>query len=164
MKRRTGVPLIGTALIPFLLGLSPVFEPDMEKSAVNITVVSSRGEADAAVIQKVRNTVGRAIASETVDIFDIYYPKAGRPALPRLGLSACAQASIYSTSQEFNNFVQQMRSIHPQADTFLSVELTDACKEMKPAEPMECGGILDTQCPAGQYCQTRIGHCRANDA
>lgn len=136
----------------------------MEKRAVNVTVSSSSGKVEANIVQQVRNTVGRAIASETIDIFDIYYPRKHKATLPRLGLMACAQASLHSTPKAFKDFIDQLRSIHPQPETFISVEPVEYCEELDPVEPLECGGILATVCPAEQYCQTGVGQCRAGSA
>lgn len=76
----------------------------------------------------VREAVGHAIASDTVDIFDVYKPRADEPAAAESGLSACAQAGVNSTPDEFDEFIRQLRSIRPKMGTFIEVELTGRCE------------------------------------
>ncbi len=162
MKRLLYAFLIGPA---FVLFASSAFGQSVEgKRAVNITVGGSGGGVDNAAIQLVRKTVGNAIVANTVDIFYVYYPRVGGPISMESGLSACAEASFNSTPKKLSELVEQLRSIHPRAGTFLKVELVERCKEIEPIVPQDCGGILGTLCPAAQYCQVGAGQCKVTDA
>jgi hypothetical protein len=133
-------------------------------SAVIISVGSTDDNVDNASLELVRKVVGNAIASDTVDTFDVYYPRADGPTSTKVGLSACAEAGVSSTPREFRNFVEQLRSIRPKPGTFVKVELTERCKEIEPIEPLDCGGLLGTLCPDAQYCEVGAGQCNIRDA
>ena len=132
--------------------------------AVIISVGSTDDNVDKKSLDLVRKAVGNAIASDTVDTFDVYYPRVDGPTSTKVGLSACAEAGISSTPREFRNFVEQLRSIRPKSGTFVKVELTDRCKEVEPVEPLDCGGLLGTLCPDTQYCEVGAGQCKIRDA
>lgn len=132
--------------------------------AVIISVGSTDDNVDKKSLDLVRKAVGNAIASDTVDTFDVYYPRVDGPTSTKVGLSACAEAGLSSTAREFRNFVEQLRSIRPKPGTFIKVELTDRCKEIEPVEPLDCGGLLGTLCPDAQYCEVGAGQCKIRDA
>jgi Kazal-type serine protease inhibitor domain len=161
MKTLVHALLTGLAL---LVNVSAFAQDSNDNRAINITVGSTVGGVDNAAIQLVRKTVGSAIAANTVDIFYVYYPRAGGPISMESGLSACAEASFNSTPKKFNDLIQQLRSIHPKGGTFLNVELVERCKEIEPIVPLDCGGVLGTLCPAAQYCEVVAGQCKVTDA
>jgi hypothetical protein len=132
--------------------------------AVTISVGSTDDNVDNKSLELVRKAVGNAIASDTVDTFDVYYPRVDGPTSTKVGLSACAEAGLSSTPREFRNFVEQLRSIRPKPGTFIRVQLTDRCKEIEPVEPLDCGGLLGTLCPDAQYCEVGAGQCKIRDA
>jgi hypothetical protein len=153
---------MGSAL---LISMSASAENDTESRAVNITVGSTGGAVDNTVLRLVRETVGSAVAANTVDIFHVYTPRAGGPTSMAPGLSACAEASLNSTPKRFNDWVKRLRSIHPRAGTFLNVELTERCKEIEPeVKPLDCGGVLGKLCSGAQYCEIAVGQCKIADA
>jgi hypothetical protein len=147
-----------------LLNTSSFAENGIANRGVNIRIGSTSGSVDNTAVRMVREAVGNAIASDTVDIFDVYNPRAGGPTSTEYGLSACAEAGVNSTPRKFDDFVKQLRSIRPRAGTFLNVELAERCTEMEPLEPLDCGGVLGTSCPQAQYCEIGAGQCKAKDA
>lgn len=161
MKPLIYVFLIGSSLA---LNASSFAENGIASRAVNIRLGSTNGSMDNAALQLVRETVGNAIASDTVDIFDVYNPRVGESASTRFGLSACAEAGVNSTPNKFYDFVDQLRSIRPRAGTFLKVELTERCEEIEPVKPLDCGGVLGTACPSAQYCEVDAGQCKVEEA
>jgi hypothetical protein len=162
------------ALYVFLIGWSLLLNAtcfaqatlgnDTHNSAINITIGSKRGSVDDTAVHLVREAVGSAIAAGTVDIFYIYYPRAGGATSTEFGLSACAEAGFNSAPEKFKSFVSQVRSIRHKTQTFLNVELVERCKDIEPIEPLDCGGILGTLCPSSQYCETGAGQCKIADA
>ena len=156
--------LSGSSLLSFVPGVlqaTSFSQSGTENRAIKIIVGSTSGRVDNTTLQQVRDAVGNAIASDTIDQFNVY--ERNRPASTQYGLSACAEASVNSTTGEFYNFVRQLRSIRPTAGTFLNVELTEDCEEIAPVEPLACGGVLGTPCPDGHYCHITPGQCKAND-
>jgi hypothetical protein len=165
MKQVLRVFLIGSSLLLdatcFAQGS---LESDVRNLAVNITVGSKKGGVDDRALQNVREAVGSAIAAGTVDVFYVYYPRAGGATSTEFGLSACAEAGFNSAPEKFKRFVSQIRSIRHDAQTFVNVEWVEQCKDIEPIEPLDCGGILDVLCPSSQYCRTGAGQCKVADA
>ena len=165
MKRALHAFLMGSL---FLLG-APCFaqgilESDQHNLAVNITIGSKRGSVDDAALRLVREAVGSAVTAGTIDVFYVYYPRAGGATSTEFGLSACAEAGFNSAPEKFKDFVSQLRAIRHEAQTFLNVERVAQCRDIEPIEPMDCGGILGTLCPSSQYCETGTGQCKVADA
>lgn len=146
------------------MNTSSVAQDGIANRGVNIRIGSTSGSVDNTAVRLVREAVGNAIASDTVDIFDVYNPRVDGPTSTEFGLSACAEAGVNSTPRKFDDFVKQLRSIRPKAGTFLNVELAERCTEMEPPEPLDCGGVLGTPCPQAQYCEIGAGQCKVKDA
>ncbi|MFN6565497.1 MAG: hypothetical protein RMY28_037630 [Nostoc sp. ChiSLP01] len=100
-----------------------------ENRAVNISIGSTGGSLDNAALRTIRQVIGFAIATGTVDKFIVYSPKAGSPIPIEGGLSACAEAGYRIGNTRFNAFIQELGSIKPQPGTFYNVELTASCKQ-----------------------------------
>nr|WP_322657090.1 hypothetical protein [Dendronalium sp. ChiSLP03b]MDZ8203424.1 hypothetical protein [Dendronalium sp. ChiSLP03b] len=98
------------------------------RRAVNISVGSIGGPLDNAALRTVRQVIGFAVGTGTVDKFIVYSPREGAPIPIEGGLSACAEAGFGITDARFNGFIQQLRSITPRSGTFLNVELTTSCR------------------------------------
>jgi hypothetical protein len=135
-----------------------------EDRAVNINIGGRGGGVDSASVQEVRKVIGHAFTSGAADTVYVYIPRKG--ALFREGgASICVEGGFGSTPQTFNDFVKQLRSIHPPGGTFYNVELTADCKPIEPTQPLTCGGIQGKQCPdADQYCDFGAGQCKTADA
>jgi hypothetical protein len=99
-----------------------------ESRAVNISIGSIGGPLDNAVLRTVRQVIGFAIGTSTVDKFVVYSPRSGSIPIEG-GLSACAEAGFGTSNTTFNAFIQQLRSINPKPGTFYNVELTASCKQ-----------------------------------
>ncbi|MBD2682874.1 MULTISPECIES: hypothetical protein [Nostoc] len=99
-----------------------------ESRAVNISIGSIGGSLDNAALRTIRQVIGFAVASGTVDKFIVYSPRNGSPIPIEGGLSACAEAGFGITNTRFNAFIQQLGSIKPQPGTFFNVELTASCQ------------------------------------
>lgn len=99
-----------------------------ESRAVNISIGSIGGSLDNAALRTVRQVIGFAVGTGTVDKFIVYSPREGAPIPIEGGLSACAEAGFGITNTRFNAFIQQLRSIKPQPGTFFNVELTASCQ------------------------------------
>jgi hypothetical protein len=100
-----------------------------ESRAVNISIGSIGGSLDNAALRTIRQVIGFAIATSTVDKFIVYSPRAGSPIPIEGGLSACAEAGFSTSNTQFNAFIQELRSINPKPGTFYNVELTASCKQ-----------------------------------
>ncbi|WP_066381238.1 MULTISPECIES: hypothetical protein [unclassified Anabaena] len=100
-----------------------------ESRAVNISIGSIGGSLDNAALRTIRQVIGFAIATSTVDTFIVYSPRVGSPIPIEGGLSACAEAGYGINNTKFNAFIQQLRSIKPKPGTFYNVELTASCKQ-----------------------------------
>jgi hypothetical protein len=165
MKQASYAFLIGSLL---LLNVScfaqDSFQNDGRNLAVNITIGSKRGSVDEAAVRSVREAIGSAISAGTVDIFYVYYPRAGGVTSTEFGLSACAEAGLNSAPEKFGNLISQLRSIRHQTQTFINIERVEQCKDIEPIEPTDCGGILGILCPRSQYCETGAGQCKIADA
>ncbi|WP_375514057.1 hypothetical protein [uncultured Nostoc sp.] len=98
-----------------------------ESRAVNISIGSIGGSLDNAVLRTVRQVIGFAVGTSTVDKFIVYSPKVGSIPIEG-GLSACAEAGFGISNTRFNAFIQELRSINPKPGTFYNVELTATCK------------------------------------
>ncbi|HEX8874175.1 MAG TPA: Kazal-type serine protease inhibitor family protein [Nitrosospira sp.] len=165
MKQLFSVFLIGSALLSNPTAFAQDnLENEMRNFAVNITVGSKKGSVDSAALRSIRKLVGDAIAAGTVDIFYIYYPRAGGATSTEFGLSACTEAGFNSAPEKFKRFVDQVRSVRHEAQTFLNVEWMERCRDFKPIEPLDCGGVLGTLCPGGQYCSLSMGRCKVAGA
>jgi hypothetical protein len=100
-----------------------------ENRAVNISVGSIGGALDNAALRTIRQVIGFAVGTSTVDKFIVYSPTVGSPIPIEGGLSACAEAGFGTSNTKFNAFIQQLRSINPKPGTFYNVELTASCKQ-----------------------------------
>lgn len=98
-----------------------------ESRAVNISIGSIGGSLDNAALRTVRQVIGSAVGTSTVDKFIVYSPRTGSIPIEG-GLSACAEAGFGISNATFNAFVQQLRSINPKPGTFYNLELTASCK------------------------------------
>ncbi|MDF5707772.1 MAG: hypothetical protein PUP90_08865 [Nostoc sp. S4] len=99
-----------------------------ESRAVNISIGSIGGSLDNAALQTIRQVIGFAVGTSTVDKFIVYSPRAGSIPIEG-GLSACAEAGFGTSNTTFNAFIQQLRSINPKPGTFYNLELTASCKQ-----------------------------------
>ncbi|GAX38894.1 hypothetical protein [Nodularia sp. NIES-3585] len=99
-----------------------------ESRAVNIDIGSIGGSLDNVALQTIRQVIGFAIGTGTVDKFIVYSPRDGSPIPIEGGLSACAEAGFGIRDARFKAFIQQLRSITPRSGTFFNVEPTASCK------------------------------------
>jgi hypothetical protein len=100
-----------------------------ENRAVNISVGSIGGALDNAALRTIRQVIGFAVGTSTVDKFIVYSPTVGSPIPIEGGLSACAEAGFGTSNTKFNAFIQQLRSINPKPGTFYNIEPTASCKQ-----------------------------------
>jgi hypothetical protein len=98
-----------------------------ENRAVNISIGSTGGALDDAALRTVRQVIGHAIASSTVDTFIVYSPRVGSPIPIEGGLSTCAEAGFNTNKEGFTAFIKELRSIHPKSGTFYNIERTASC-------------------------------------
>ncbi|MEH1946389.1 MAG: hypothetical protein V7K77_05450 [Nostoc sp.] len=98
-----------------------------ESRAVNISIGSIGGSLDNAALRTVRQVIGFAVGTSTVDKFIVYSPRTGSIPIEG-GLSACVEAGFGISNTTFNAFIQQLRSINPKPGTFYNLELTASCK------------------------------------
>jgi hypothetical protein len=168
MKQALRAFLIGSSLllhsVCFAQGSPESSTSSTSNYAVNITIGSKRGSVDETAVRSVRDAIGSAISAGTVDIFYVYYPRAGGATSTEFGLSACAEAGFNSAPEKFKNLISQLRSIRHQTQTFINIERVEQCKDIEPIEPTDCGGILGILCPRFQYCETGAGQCKTADA
>lgn len=151
------------ALIIAMVMLNPV-TASAEERAVNVNIGSTGGVMDSMSVNKVRKAIGHAITDGTVDTLYVYSPRMNGPIFREGGLSLCAETGFSATSKSFSDFIQQLRSIHPQSGTFYNVELTQACEPIGATRPLSCGGIQGKQCASiQQYCNFGIGQCKIAD-
>ncbi|WP_414514877.1 hypothetical protein [Nostoc sp. PCC 9305] len=121
MKKFTCLMIVGT-----VLSISaPAFA---ESRAVNISIGSIGGPLDNAALRTIRQVIGFAVGTSTVDKFIVYSPRVGSIPIEG-GLSACAEAGFGTSNTKFNAFIQELRSINPKAGTFYNLELTASCKQ-----------------------------------
>jgi len=120
MKKFTSLMIVGAVLSMSAPALA-------ESRAVNISIGSIGGALDDAALRTVRQLIGFAVGTGTVDKFIVYSPRNGSPIPIEGGLSACAEAGFGITDAKFKAFVRQLRSIKPRSGTFLNVELTASC-------------------------------------
>lgn len=132
-----------TFLAASLLTISaPAFA---QSGAVNINIGSIGGPLDNAALRTVRQVIGHAVASGTVDTFLVYSPRADSPIPIEGGLSACAEAGFNIPNETFDLFVQELLTIRPQEGTFYNVERAEICSR---DENVVC--TLDARvCPDG---------------
>ena len=165
MKQALHAFVIGSS---FLVNAACFAQDRLESStrnlAVNITIGSKRGSVDEAAVRSVREAVGSAISAGTVDIFYVYYPRAGGATSTEFGLSACAEAGFNSAPEKFRDLISQLRTIRYQTQTFINIERVEQCKDIEPIQPTDCGGVLGVLCPRSQYCETGAGQCKIADA
>src|SRR3954451_1959168 len=157
MKKLAHVFLIGLILTYSAISLA-------DNGAVKITVGSKKGSVDKAALLQLREVVGAAISSGTVDVFYVYLPREGGPASTEFGIAACAGSGFNSTPDRFKAFVDNLNSIRHASQTFVNLELIERCDDIPPIEPLDCGGILGAQCPSSQFCKLSIGQCKTPDA
>ncbi|MEH2091508.1 hypothetical protein [Nostoc sp.] len=120
MKKFTCLMIVGA-----VLSISaPAFA---ESRAVNISIGSIGGPLDNAALRTVRQVIGFAVGTSTVDKFIVYSPRTGSIPIEG-GLSACVEAGFGISNTTFNAFIQQLRSINPKPGTFYNLELTASCK------------------------------------
>ncbi|MFN6462314.1 MAG: hypothetical protein RMZ41_010750 [Nostoc sp. DedVER02] len=124
MKKFTCLIIVGV-----VLSISAPAFAESQSRAVNINIGSIGGSLDNAALRTIRQVIGFAIATSTVDKFIVYSPRAGSPIPIEGGLSACAEAGFGISNTKFNAFIQQLRSINPKSGTFYNVELTASCKQ-----------------------------------
>lgn len=94
---------------------------------VNVNIGSIGGGVDVDALRTVRQVIGHAIASSTVDTFIVYSPRVGSPMpIEPGGLSACAEAGFNTNKKEFKAFIRELRSIHPTSG-FYNIERTASC-------------------------------------
>ncbi|MDZ8263212.1 hypothetical protein [Nostoc sp. ChiQUE01b] len=122
MKKFTSLMVVGAVLSI----TAPAFA---ENRAVNISIGSIGGPLDNAALQTIRQVIGFAVGTSTVDKFIVYSPRVGSPIPIEGGLSACAEAGFGTSNTTFNAFIQELRSIKPKSGTFYNVELTASCKQ-----------------------------------
>jgi hypothetical protein len=94
--------------------------------SVNISIGSTGGALDDAALRTVRQVIGHAIASSTVDTFIVYSPRVGSIPIEG-GLSACAEAGFNTNNEQFTAFINELQSIHPKSGTFYNIERTASC-------------------------------------
>ncbi|MCC2692840.1 hypothetical protein [Nodularia sp. LEGE 04288] len=99
-----------------------------ESRAVNISVGSIGGSLDNAALRTIRQVIGFAVGTGTVDKFIVYSPRNGSPIPIEGGLTACAEAGFGISEARFKAFIQQLRSITPRSGTFFNLEPTASCK------------------------------------
>ncbi|MFW9259868.1 hypothetical protein A4S05_37765 [Nostoc sp. KVJ20] len=98
-----------------------------ESRAVNISIGSIGGSLDNAALRTIRQVIGFAVGTSTVDKFIVYSPKPGSIPIEG-GFSACAEAGFGISNTRFNAFIQELRSVNPKPGTFYNLELTATCK------------------------------------
>jgi len=118
-----------------------------EKRGINISVWSTGGALDSAVLRAVRRVVGYSVASGIVDTFVVYSPKVGGPIPKEGGLSACAEAGFNADKQKFNSFVNELLTIKPKSGTFFEIEPVDNCDK---EEQVFCQQDVKS-CPDGSF-------------
>ncbi|MEH2170534.1 MAG: hypothetical protein V7K41_28570 [Nostoc sp.] len=121
MKKFASLMIVGAVLSI----TAPAFA---ENRAVNISIGSIGGPLDNAALQAIRQVIGFAVGTSTVDKFIVYSPRAGSIPIEG-GLSACAEAGFGISNTRFNAFIQELRSINPKSGTFYNLELTASCKQ-----------------------------------
>ncbi|PHM06630.1 hypothetical protein [Nostoc sp. 'Peltigera malacea cyanobiont' DB3992] len=120
MKKFTCLMIVGTVL--------SISAPAVaENRAVNISIGSIGGPLDNAALQTIRQVIGFAVGTSTVDKFIVYSPSTGSIPIEG-GLSACAEAGFGISDTTFNAFIQQLRSINPKPGTVYNLKLTASCK------------------------------------
>jgi hypothetical protein len=122
MKKFTCLMIVGAVLSMSAPALA-------ESRAVNISIGSIGGSLDNAALRTIRQIIGFAVGTGTVDKFIVYSPTAGSPIPIEGGLSACAEAGFGISNKRFNAFIQEFRSIKPQPGTFYNLELTASCQQ-----------------------------------
>jgi hypothetical protein len=101
--------------------------------AVNISIGSIGGALDEAAVQTVRQIVGHAVASQTVDKFVVNgpgivnSPRIGLPIPVEENLSMCAEAGASTVDAEFDAFIEQLHSVSPKEGTFYNIEPSASC-------------------------------------
>ncbi|MBU7587311.1 MAG: hypothetical protein KAF91_31465, partial [Nostoc sp. TH1S01] len=95
MKKLTGLMIVGSILSMSAPALA-------QSRAVNISIGSIGGALDNAALQTVRQVIGFAVGTGTVDKFIVYSPRAGAPIPIEGGLGACAEAGFGITDARFN--------------------------------------------------------------
>lgn len=100
-----------------------------ENRAVNIHIGSIGGALDNAAVRSVRQLMGHAVASSTVDRFIVSSPSTVSALPIEGGLSACAEAGFGVKKARFDAFIQELRSIHPKPGTFYRVARTASCSD-----------------------------------
>ncbi|WP_430230180.1 Kazal-type serine protease inhibitor family protein [Nitrosomonas communis] len=137
----------------------------MDERTVKANIGSTGGAMDSASMHKVRKVIAGAFKDEVVDTLYVYSPRVGGPIFREGGLSLCAEAGFTTTPEKFNDFIKNLRSIHPTSGTFYNVELTKACEPIGAPDSLTCGGIQGKQCASSQqYCDFGIGQCKVADA
>lgn len=144
-KSNLFVVLISLLLVNFSVFALTV-EPT-EKRGVNITIGSTGGALDTAVLRAVRRVVGFSVASGIVDTFVVYSPKVGGPIPKEGGISACAEAGFGVEKQKFNSFVNELLTIKPKSGTFFEIEPVANCEK---EEQVFCPQDAKS-CPDGSF-------------
>ncbi|MCK5830246.1 MAG: hypothetical protein KAH20_08080 [Methylococcales bacterium] len=97
------------------------------QSAVKVSIGSIGGALDSAALRTVRKVVGHAISSGTVDIFVVTSPSNNGSNPIEGGISFCAEAGSYIVDFQFNEFINELKSIQPNQGTFYNIDLLDSC-------------------------------------
>ena len=118
--------------------------------AVKIDAFSDGRGIDTNALQAIRQVVGQAVATGSVDTFVVFSPKRGGPIPRDGGLSACAERGFFATEQDFVAFVKRVDAIEPQPGTTITLTRVASCADDTPLQP--CGGIAGFPCPKGQSC------------
>lgn len=122
-----------------------------DNRAANISIGSTGGALDDSAVRTVRNIIGQAVGSGTVDTFIVYVPRhvpGAHDAIAREGgLYACAEAGYAAAKTAFAGFVRQLRNVRPRPGTFLTLKLAESCNR---TGLIAC--TLDVRsCPDGSY-------------
>ncbi|MBD2452289.1 hypothetical protein H6G76_35350 [Nostoc sp. FACHB-152] len=99
-----------------------------ESRAVNISFGSIGGALDNDALRTIRQVIGFAVGTGTVDKFIVYSPRNGSPIPIEGGLSACVEAGFGISNTKFNAVIKELRSIKPQPGTFYNIEPTASCQ------------------------------------
>lgn len=93
-----------------------------QNRAVEISITGIGPPVDAAAFETVRQVIGHAVADGVLDKFVV----SGHGV--EGGFSACAEATTFGQAENFDAFIRQLRTIHPNTQTTAySVEPAESC-------------------------------------
>lgn len=130
----------------------PILPP--ESRAVTITIKGTGPAVDPAIIRTVRQIVGHALASGTVDDFTVYSPKYGEPLPIEGGFSACAGAGYNASKSAFGLFISDLKTLKAKPGTFYQVQPVASCN----ADRFICTTDVRT-CPDGSFVSRVPPYC-----